>query len=148
MLGFRSSDYASLIGATRASVRIKRGERDIWQRRYFDNLIRDEADFQAHLNYIHYNPMKHGYVKQVKDWPYSTYSRWVERGFYPLNWAGIDGDLPMSLNSLKIRRNAHWLLRLMALWPYLFRAGLPVMPVVDETSELMPHCFCRTNSIS
>jgi putative transposase len=77
----------------RSSVRIKRGERGIWQRRFFDHLIRDEADFQAHLNYIHYNPMKHGWVNQVKDWPYSTFHRWVERGIYPLNWAGVDGDL-------------------------------------------------------
>jgi putative transposase len=53
----------------RSSVRIKRGERGIWQRRYWDHLIRDEADFQTHLNYIHYNPVKHGRVKQVKDLP-------------------------------------------------------------------------------
>ena len=46
----------------RSSVRIKRGERGIWQRRYWEHLIRDEEDFQAHLNYIHYNPVKHGYV--------------------------------------------------------------------------------------
>jgi putative transposase len=77
----------------RSSVRIKRGERGIWQRRYWEHLIRDEADFQAHINYIHYNPVKHGWVKQVKDWPYSTFHRWVEQGAYPLNWAGIDGDL-------------------------------------------------------
>ena len=77
----------------RSVVRIKRGERGIWQRRYWEHLIRDEADFQAHLNYIHFNPVKHGWVKQVKDWPYSTFHRWVERGVYPLNWAGIDEDL-------------------------------------------------------
>ncbi|QSB02863.1 transposase [Methylomonas sp. EFPC1] len=77
----------------RSSVRIKRGERGIWQRCYWEHLIRDEADFQAHMNYIHYNPVKHGWVKHVKDWPYSTFHRWVEQGAYPLNWAGIDGDL-------------------------------------------------------
>jgi len=63
----------------RSSVRIKRGERGIWQRRYWEHLIRDEADFQAHMNYIHYNPVKHGWVKHVKDWPYSTFHRWVEQ---------------------------------------------------------------------
>ncbi|NJA05170.1 transposase [Methylococcaceae bacterium WWC4] len=77
----------------RSAVRINRGERGIWQRRYWEHLIRDEADFQAHLNYIHFNPVKHGWVKQVKDWPYSTFHRWVKRGVYPLNWAGTDGDL-------------------------------------------------------
>ncbi len=77
----------------RSDVRIKRGERGIWQRRYWEHLIRDEADFQAHLHYIHYNPVKHGWVKQVKDWPYSTFHRWVERGVYPVNWAGVDEDL-------------------------------------------------------
>jgi putative transposase len=77
----------------RSNLRIKRGERGIWQRRYWEHLIRDDSDFQAHLNYIHYNPVKHGWVKQVKDWPYSTFPRWVERGVYPLNWAGVDGDL-------------------------------------------------------
>ncbi|OAI17936.1 transposase [Methylomonas koyamae] len=77
----------------RSAIRIKRGERGIWQRRYWEHLIRDEADFQAHLDYIHYNPVKHGWVKQVKDWPYSTFYRWVERGVYPLNWAGNDEDL-------------------------------------------------------
>jgi putative transposase len=77
----------------RSNIRIKRGERGVWQKRYWEHLIRDEADFQAHLEYIHYNPVKHGWVKQVKDWPYSTFPRWVERGVYPLNWAGINGDL-------------------------------------------------------
>jgi len=77
----------------RSNIRIKRGERGIWQRRYWEHLIRDEADFQAHLNYIHFNPVKHGWVKQVKDWPYSTFHRWVEQGVYPLNWAGVNEDL-------------------------------------------------------
>ena len=77
----------------RSIVRIKRGERGIWQRRYWEHLIIDETDFHAHLNYIHYNPVKHGWVKQVKDWPYSAFHRWVERGLYPLDWAGINEDL-------------------------------------------------------
>ncbi|WP_367154195.1 transposase [Methylomonas sp. HYX-M1] len=50
----------------RSVIRIKRGERGIWQRRYWEHVIRDEADFQAHLNCIHYNPVKHGWVKQKK----------------------------------------------------------------------------------
>jgi len=69
----------------RSAVRIRRGERGVWQRRYWEHLIRDEADYRAHLDYIHYNPVKHGWVKQAKDWPYSTFHRWVEQGVYPLD---------------------------------------------------------------
>jgi len=68
-------------------------ERGIWQRRYWEHLIRDEADYRAHLDYIHYNPVKHGWVKQVKDWPYSTFHYWVRQGVYPLDWGGCEGDL-------------------------------------------------------
>jgi len=77
----------------RSVVRMRRGERGIWQRRYWEHLIRDEADYRAHLDYIHYNPVKHGWVKQVKDWPYSTFHRWAEQGVYPLDWGGSERDL-------------------------------------------------------
>lgn len=50
--------------------------------------MRDERDYAAHVDYIHINPVKHGYVKRVSDWPYSTFHRFVARGIYPLNWAG------------------------------------------------------------
>jgi putative transposase len=53
----------------------KRGENRIWQRRFWDHLIRDELDLQRHLAYLHWNPVKHGYVKRVIDWPYSTFHR-------------------------------------------------------------------------
>ena len=77
----------------RSTIRVKRRERGIWQRRYWEHLIRDEADYRAHLDYIHYNPVKHGWVKQVKDWPYSTFHHWVGQGAYPLGWGGCEGDL-------------------------------------------------------
>jgi putative transposase len=67
--------------------RQRKGERGIWQRRYWEHCIRDEADYQNHLDYIHYNPVKHGHVQSVKDWPYSSFHRWVKRGMYPENWA-------------------------------------------------------------
>lgn len=76
----------------RPAVRVSRRERGIWQRRYWEHLIRDEADFRAHLDYTHYNPVKHGLVRQVKDWPYSTFHRWVGQGVYPLEWE-VEGDL-------------------------------------------------------
>lgn len=72
----------------RSPVRSQRGERGIWQRRYWEHLIRDEADYAAHIDYIHINPVKHGLVGQVVDWPYSTLHRYVEQGVYPRDWAG------------------------------------------------------------
>ena len=72
----------------RSPVRITRGERGIWQRRFWEQAIRDEADYAAHVDYCHINPCKHGYVKRVADWPYSTFPRHVERGIYPLDWTG------------------------------------------------------------
>lgn len=72
----------------RSAVRLRRGERGIWQRRYWEHLIRDDEDFAAHMDYVHINPVKHGLVKRVVDWPYSTFHRLVEQGVYPLDWAG------------------------------------------------------------
>lgn len=72
----------------RSKVRIARGERGIWQRRFWEHAIRDEEDYSAHVDYCHINPVKHGYVQCVSEWPYSTFHRYVERGVYPLNWAG------------------------------------------------------------
>ncbi len=71
-------------------VRRQRGERGIWQRRYWEHLIRDERDYRAHMDYVHINPLKHGLVSQVSDWPYSTFHRLVERGIYSPDWAGGD----------------------------------------------------------
>lgn len=61
-------------------------ERTIWQRRFWEHQIRDENDFQKYLDYIHYNPVKHGLVACVRDWPYSTFHRYVGLGFYPEDW--------------------------------------------------------------
>ena len=68
--------------------RKKYGERGIWQRHYWEHLIRDEIDFQRHVDYVHVNPLKHGLVKRVRDWPYSTFHRDVETGIYALDWCG------------------------------------------------------------
>jgi putative transposase len=67
--------------------RQRKGGRGIWQRRYWEQAIRDERDFRRHLDYIHYNPVKHGYVQATNDWPYSSFQRWVKRGVYPVDWA-------------------------------------------------------------
>ena len=76
----------------RSAVRQKRHERGIWQRRYWEHLIRDEADFAAHMDYVHFNPVKHGWVERVADWPYSTFHRLVAQGVYPEGWSGVSCD--------------------------------------------------------
>jgi len=72
----------------RNDTRRRCGERAIWQRRFWDHLIRDEADFNAHMDYVHINPVKHGLVSRVADWPHSTFHRLVRHGVYPHDWAG------------------------------------------------------------
>lgn len=76
------------------------GSMKFWQKRYWDHLIRDEMDFQHHVDYIHYNPVKHGLVAKPEDWPYSSYCYWVERGFYPQGWGW---SLPESLTHFAIK---------------------------------------------
>ncbi|MGD8642505.1 MAG: transposase [Gammaproteobacteria bacterium] len=71
----------------RSESRIKRGERGIWQRRYWEHLLRDEHDFQRHVDYIHWNPVKHGWVDRVCDWPHSSFHDYVKQGIYPEDWA-------------------------------------------------------------
>ena len=74
----------------RTSSRQRRRERGIWQRRYWEHLIRDERDYARHIDYIHYNPIKHGHVTRLADWPYSSFHRAVAAGMYPPDW----GDAP------------------------------------------------------
>ena len=64
----------------------KHRETTIWQRRFWEHQIRDEKDYQNHMDYIHYNPVKHGIVEHVSDWPYSTFHRYVQHGIYPRCW--------------------------------------------------------------
>jgi putative transposase len=75
-------------GECRSATRIKRHERGIWQRRFWEHTIRDESDYTCHVNYIHFNPVKHGLVKFVEEWPFSTFHQFVEHGLYPHNWGG------------------------------------------------------------
>ncbi len=77
-----------------SASRQKKGERGIWQRRYWEHLIRNDGDFERHVNYIHYNPVKHGYACSPVDWPYSSIHRYVQKGIISNNWAchEIEGD--------------------------------------------------------
>ncbi len=72
--------------------RNKRRERGLWQRRFWEHLLTDQTDFNQHIDYIHWNPVKHGRVKQVADWPYSSFHDYVARGIYPKNWCS-DGEI-------------------------------------------------------
>ncbi len=66
--------------------RRKHRESDVWQRRFYEHTIRDEFDFCKHLDYLHFNPVKHGLVKCVHDWEYSSFHRGVKRGEYDIGW--------------------------------------------------------------
>jgi len=71
-----------------SASRRRRRERGIWQRRYWEHTIRDEDDLGRHLDYIHFNPVKHGHVACVATWPYSSFHRMVRLGFYPESGSG------------------------------------------------------------
>ncbi len=66
--------------------RIKKREQAVWQRRFWEHLIRDEKDFLKHVEYIHYNPVKHGYAIAPSDWHYSSFHKFVQDGIYNKNW--------------------------------------------------------------
>lgn len=74
------------INRTVSESRQKRGERNLWQRRYWEHWIRDERDFATHCDYIHYNPVKHGLCKAPQDWPFSSVHRFIAEGIYPSHW--------------------------------------------------------------
>lgn len=76
--------------------RCKRGESNLWQRRFWEHWIRDEADFVRHCDYIHYNPVRHGLCRTPGEWPYSSFHRFVAQGVYPPDW-GQDAEPEMSM---------------------------------------------------
>ena len=69
------------------------GERGLWQRRFWEHLIRDDRDLAGHVDYIHHNPVKHGYVDRAIDWPYSTFHRDLRRGNVTEDWGVRDDDV-------------------------------------------------------
>jgi putative transposase len=93
------SKYSSRIGRIKAgftrllssdiaarTVAGAKGYSTVWQPRFWEHVIRDEQDFEGHLNYIHYNPVKHGYTKCPHEWPYSSFRKWVENSTYRHEW--------------------------------------------------------------
>jgi putative transposase len=73
-------------------------EKGIWQRRFWEHCIRDEEDWRRHLDYIHYNPVKHGFVARVADWPFSSFHRFVEKGWYDQEWGGCICPLVLKMD--------------------------------------------------
>ena len=78
--------------------RVRRQEGGLWQRRFWEHLIRDEIDLNRCRDYLHWNPVKHGHVSRVADWPYSTFHRYVRDGRYQKDWGGgsvndLDGEI-------------------------------------------------------
>jgi putative transposase len=69
-----------------------KGERGIWQRRYWEHQIRDEADLARHVDYVHFNPVKHGLVIRPVDWPHSTLHGYIARGMATRDWGGHASD--------------------------------------------------------
>jgi putative transposase len=74
-------------------ARHRDGELALWQRRFWEHTIRDEGDFSRHVDYIHFNPVKHELVSRVLDWPHSSFHRYVRQGALPANWAGDVGEV-------------------------------------------------------
>ena len=77
----------------RSMSKVAKREKGIWQRRYWEHTIRNDADFERHVDYIHFNPVKHGYVATVADWAYSSFHRHVEQGLLTKDWGGDLHDL-------------------------------------------------------
>jgi len=75
-------------GEPLSPTRRARGERGIWQRRFWEHLIRDDRDYARHVEYCYINPVKHGLVRRVRDWPHSSFHRDVGAGIFPEDWAG------------------------------------------------------------
>lgn len=75
-----------------STSRGQKGERGIWQRRYWEHLIRDESDLQRHMDYVHINPVKHGYAARAADWRYSSIHRYIRAGWITQDWSVDPGD--------------------------------------------------------
>ncbi len=84
------SDYAALIRPTNTAA----GLASIWQNRYWEHLLRDESDFNSHVDYIHYNPVKHGYVEWPSDWPWSSLRTYIAKGILSSDWGNGNIDFP------------------------------------------------------
>jgi putative transposase len=77
----------------------RRGEKLVWQRRFWEHAIRDEEDWRNHIDYVHYNPVKHGYARRPGDWAWSSFARAEQRGWYPPGWGALG---PVNLRGMEL----------------------------------------------
>lgn len=89
-----SKQCAEYAEPTENRSHINRREFSFWQRRFWEHQIRDEANYRNHADYIHWNPVKHGYAATANDWPFSTFHNYVKRGVYSLDWGGCPAERP------------------------------------------------------
>ena len=85
----KNIDITTIKDYSLSKSQIQKGERDIWQRRYWEHTIVDKQDLCKHIDYIHFNPMKH-YKIFPKDWPHSSFKKYVQSGYYEINWCNFD----------------------------------------------------------
>ena len=78
------------IESSRFDSRVRQGEHGVWQRRFWEHQIHDGIDLERHVDYIHYNPVKHAYAARPVDWPWSSFGRHVRLGQYPENWGATE----------------------------------------------------------
>jgi len=78
-----------------SSSKRKKGESNIWQRRYYEHTIRGQKDFLLHCNYIHYNPVKHGHVEAAIQWEYGSFAKYVKLGWYDAKWGDFSNDVSL-----------------------------------------------------
>ncbi len=79
-------------GTDRSTSKVAKREKGVWQRRFWEHQIRDDTDLQRHVDYIHFNPVKHGHAARVSNWRPSSFHEYVKRGWLPSDWAGADVD--------------------------------------------------------
>jgi putative transposase len=84
----KSNFTRRLVAAGVSVERHLNGDYALWQRRYWEHTIRNERDFERHVDYVHFNPVKHGLVSRVRDWPHSSFHTYVRRGDLPMDWSG------------------------------------------------------------
>lgn len=78
---------------TTSTSRLKKREKSVWQRRFWEHTIRDQQDWQKHVDYIHYNPVKHGYVESPANWQYSSFKKSVAKGWYQEDWGLTEPEI-------------------------------------------------------
>lgn len=86
----KNIDTTKIENYEESESRKNKNEKDIWQRRYWEHTITDEEDLRKYIDYIHFNPVKHGLVKQTKEWKYSTFEKYVKLGLYDENWCDFN----------------------------------------------------------